>query len=142
MADRPRRSKLDPHGPELVALARAGATAAVLARWLRVERDAAVAATTVSRWLERAADRGVEPAAGFDADAVLRELRARARAERFPRYAPSSIDPFGSRVLRLRRAGATVAECRRMLRDEHRLRVDRSTVSRWLKRNAGRDDEG
>ena len=47
-----RRSRLDRHAAELLALQRAGATVAQLARWLRVERETMVAATTVGRWLD------------------------------------------------------------------------------------------
>ena len=37
---------------------------------------------------------------------------------------------------RLRAEDATIGECRRALRDDHGLRVHRSTVSRWLRRHA------
>lgn len=131
-----RRSRLDRHGPELLALRRAGATVAQLARWLRDERDIAVAATTVARWLERApADAVAAAADGFDAESVVEALAARSRAERFPRYVPSSIDPFAHEVLRMRDDGASIGECHRALRDRHGLRVVRSTVSRWLRRH-------
>jgi len=134
-----RRSKLDRHGSELLALRRAGATVAQLARWLRLDRDTAVAATTVGRWLDKVQARtpgGFDMADDFDAVAALDELRARDRELRFPRLAVSCIDPVGYHVLRLRAEGATVGECRRALRDDHGLRVDRSTVSRWLRRHA------
>ena len=99
------RSKLDRHGHELLALRRAGATFAQLTRWLRFQRDTAVAATTVARWLPSARTRCIgdpETVDDLDAVAALGELRARDRA----------------------------------LRDEHGLRVDRSTVSRWLNKRA------
>ena len=131
-----RRSKLDRHAAELLALRRAGATIAQLARWLRIERDTAVAATTVGRWLGNVDARDIDQCDGFDAFAVLDELRARDRELRFTRLAVSSIDAHGYHVLRLRADGATVGECHRALRDDHGLRVDRSTVSRWLRRHA------
>ena len=131
-----RRSRLDRHGPELHALRRAGATVAQLARWLREERAVAVAATTVARWFDRAADLDVrDPADGFDAKGIVEDLAARSRAERFPRYAPSTIDRFAHQILRLRAGGASIGECHRALRDQHGLRVARSTVSRWLRRH-------
>ena len=131
-----RRSRLDRHGPELLALRRGGASVAQLARWLRDERQVAVAATTVARWLELAPDLGVRnPANGFEAKRIVGALAARSRAERFPRYAPSAIDPFAHEILRLRAGGATIGECHRALRDRHGLRVARSTVSRWLRRH-------
>ena len=131
-----RRSRLDRHGPELLALRRAGATVAQLARWLRDERQVPVAATTVARWLDRVADLHVgAPADGFDVERIVEDLAARSRAERFPRYAPSAIDPFAHEILRLRAGGASIGECHRALRDRHGLRVARSTVSRWLCRH-------
>ena len=139
MGRTPRRSRLDRHGAELLALRRAGATVAQLHRWLHTERHVAVAATTVGCWLEKthARDiRGVDVADDFDAVAALGELRIRDRELRFPRLALSCIDEYGYHVLRLRDRGATVGECHRTLRDEHGLRVDRSTVSRWLKKHA------
>ena len=134
-----RRSKLDRHGHELLALRRAGATFAQLTRWLRFQRDTAVAATTVARWLPSTRARCIgdpETVDDFDAVAALGELRARDRELRFPRLAVSCIDEHGYHVLRLRARGATIGECRRVLRDEHGLRVDRSTVSRWLRKHA------
>ena len=98
-----RRSKLDRHQAELLALRRAGASVAQLTRWLRLERDTAVAATTVGRWLDKvhAQDlRSADKPDDFDAVAVLGELRARDRELRFPRLAVSCIDPVGYRVHR------------------------------------------
>ncbi len=131
-----RRSTLDRHAAELLALRRAGATLAQLTRWLRFERDTVVAATTAGRWLAKVDTLRVNPALGFDAAAALDELRARDRELRFPRLTVSSIDEHGYHVLRLRAQGATIGECHRTLRDEHGLRVDRSTVSRWLRKHA------
>ena len=131
-----RRSRLDPHGPELLALRRAGANIAQLTRWLREERGVAVAATTVARWLKRAADLDVQEApGGFDAKGIAGILAERSRAERFPRYAPSVVEPFAYEIRRLRAAGASIGECHRVLRDGHGLRIARSTVSRWLRRH-------
>ena len=131
-----RRSKLDRHAAELLALRRAGATIAQLTRWLREERDVAVAATTVGRWLDRAPhlDVGLPPD-GFDAERIAVVLADRSRAERFPRYAPSILDRFAHEILRLRAAGASIGECHRALRERHSLRIARSTVSRWLRRH-------
>ena len=131
-----RRSQLDRHAAELLALRRAGASLAQLTRWLRWERDTVVAATTVGRWLAKADTLRFNPALGFDAAAALDELRACDRALRFPRLAVSQIDEYGYHVLRLRAEGASIGECHRALRDDHGLRVDRSTVSRWLRKHA------
>ena len=130
-----RRSRLDHHGAELLALRRAGATVAQLTRWLRLRRDTSVAATTVGRWLDGAIARDLDTSSDFDAVAALDQLRARDRMLRFPRLAVSSIDEHGYRILRLRREGATIGECHRALRDDCGVRVDRSTVSRWLRRH-------
>ena len=133
-----RRSKLDRHAAELLALRRAGATIAQLTRWLRLERDTVVAASTVSRWLDNARESrcSLRQATGFDAVGSLDELRARDGALRFPRLAVSCIDAVGYHVLRLRADGASIGECQRALRDDHGLRVHRSTVSRWLRKHA------
>ena len=131
-----RRSKLDRHAIELIALRRAGATIAQLTRWLRFERDTVVAPTTVGRWLDGVAARDIDLADDFDAAAALHELRARDRELRFPRLAVSCIDPYGFHVLGLRAQGATIGECHRALRDNRGLRVHRSTVSRWLRKQA------
>ena len=131
-----RRSRLDRHAAELLALRRAGATVAQLTRWLRGERDVAVAATTVGRWLDQAADLDVGlPPDEFDAEGTAGILAERSRAERFPRYAPSVLDRFAHELLRLRAEGAGIGECHRALRDGHGLRAARSTVSRWLRRH-------
>ena len=98
-----RRLKLDRHGAELLALRRAGATVARLTRWLRIERNTVVAATTVGRWLENARARGirgVDVAGDFDAVAALDALRLRDRELRFPRLAVSCIDEYGYHLLR------------------------------------------
>ena len=134
-----RQSKLDRHAAELLALRRAGATVAQLTRWLRLQRDAIVAATTVGRWLAKMPVRAfndIDLADGFDAVASLDERRDRDPELRFPRLAVSCIDEYGYYVLRLRADGATIGECHRVLRDEHGLRVNRSTVSRWLRKHA------
>ncbi len=131
-----RRSRLDRHGTELLALRRAGTTLAQLTRWLLEERDVAVAATTVGRWLDRARDLDVGlPPDGFDAAGIAEVLAERSRAERFPRYAPSILDRFAHEILRLRAAGAGIGECHRALRERHGLRIARSTVSCWLRRH-------
>ncbi len=135
-----RRSKLDRHAAELIALRRAGASIAQLARWLRRERDTAAAATTVGRWLDNADVGDIDMVDGFDAAAALDELRARDRELRFPRLAVSSIDEHGYHVLRMRARGATIGQCRRALRDKRGLRVDRSTVSRWLRKHANGEE--
>ncbi len=131
-----RRSKLDRHAAELFALRRAGASVAQMTRWLHEERDVTASATTVARWFDRAADLDVgEPAGNFDAEGIAGILADQSRAERFPRYAPSVLDPFARTVLELRADGASIGECHRVLRDRHGLRVARSTVSRWLRRH-------
>ena len=120
-----RQSKLDRHAAELLALRRAGASVAQTTRWLRVERDLSVAATTVGRWLDRMEAHGIDECDGFDAVAVLDQLRARDRELRFPRLAVSCIDEHGFHLLQLRAQGATIGECHRALRDDHGLRVER-----------------
>ena len=131
-----RRSKLDRHGAELLALRQAGATVAQITCWLREERNTMVAATTVGRWLDRAPGLDVGSTAdGFDAESVAGNLAERSRAERFPRYAPSAIDRHAHAVLGLRADGASIGKCHRILRDRHGLHVARSTVSRWLRRH-------
>ena len=117
-----RRSKLDRHATELLALRWAGATVAEL-----------------GRWLEKAHVRNmfdIDVADNFDAVAALDELRARDRELRFPRPAGSCIDEHGYRVLRWRREGATIRRVPPSAPRPARLRVHRSTVSRWLRKHA------
>jgi predicted GNAT family acetyltransferase len=48
-----RKSRLDKHTHQLLALHQAGATAAELQRWLRTNNRLKVAHSTVLRWLEK-----------------------------------------------------------------------------------------
>ena len=135
-----RRSKLDRHAAELLALRRGRVNdcpacpagfAASAAPSLRPPRSGAGSRTCL---------RSVGlippcPTTSMPPPALDRQ-RARDRELRFPRLAVSQIDQYGYHVLRLRAQGASIGECHQALRDEHGLQVDRSTVSRWLKKHA------
>lgn len=73
----------------------------------------------------------------FDVTAEAERLKAQTRAIRKPSYTKgrSKLDPYAGELLQLHRAGCSIAELTRWLRQERRRRVDRSTVSRWLKKH-------
>lgn len=74
----------------------------------------------------------------FDAVSELseiRELRQRNRKKSFRRER-SRLDKFTFELLELHRAGASSNDLQLYLKNRHRVRVDRSTISRWLQKNA------
>lgn len=70
----------------------------------------------------------------FNADAEAARLRAKSAARRKTTYKKSRLDIFAGELMQLRAAGASIAEMQRWLR-EHRVKVEHSTVARWIKRN-------
>jgi len=71
----------------------------------------------------------------FDAERELAALREQTRAIRRSGYRTSRLDRHTAELLSLRQEGATAAELRRWLRDNKRIRVVLSTVTRWLARH-------
>ncbi len=78
----------------------------------------------------------VESEMDFDVNAEMARLKAQTRAIRKPYYRKRSrLDSYAGELLQLRQAGCSIAELTRWLRQERRHKVDRSTVSRWLKKH-------
>jgi hypothetical protein len=69
----------------------------------------------------------------FDPHAEAARLRAITTARRKTTYRRSRLDRYTSELLKLRQAGATIAEIQRWLR-ERRVAVVHATVARWLSR--------
>jgi hypothetical protein len=70
----------------------------------------------------------------FDAEFELEMLRANTEVIRQRRYRKSRLDKYSSELIRLRLAGATIAELQRWLRPK-RIRVHHTTIARWLMNN-------
>lgn len=73
--------------------------------------------------------------AKFDADMEVARLKERVRRRRkIRRYGQSRLDKHRIEILAIRGSGATHAEIQMWLR-ERRIKVARTTVSRWLRKN-------
>lgn len=72
----------------------------------------------------------------FDPATELDEIRTLRRRRRLPRYwrGRSQLDPHTSQLLELHDRGASSNDLRTWLYERHNLRVDRSTVTRWLQK--------
>jgi dTDP-4-amino-4,6-dideoxygalactose transaminase len=71
----------------------------------------------------------------FDPDAEVARLKERTqRRRRIGRYYKSRLDKYRSEILAIRNHGASHTEIQMWLR-ERRIKVARSTVSRWLTKN-------
>jgi hypothetical protein len=71
---------------------------------------------------------------GFDAIAEVKRLKEQTQTIRKTRYKRSRLDRYKFELKGLNNNGATGAEIQRWLRDKH-IKVDLSTVSRWIKKN-------
>lgn len=74
----------------------------------------------------------------FDAPSIVAALRAETKQRRRPRtYAQrrSVLDDFTHELLSLDAHGANGSEIQRWIAQEKGIRVNRSTVHRWLQRN-------
>lgn len=69
----------------------------------------------------------------FDPHAALQQIHERRQRRRLPRYwrGHSQLDRHAAELLQLHDAGASANDLREWLNATHRLRVDRSTVTRW-----------
>ncbi len=76
----------------------------------------------------------------FDPNALAKRLRQDSLARRKKPYRTSRLDKYTGELLRLHEAGARPAELRRWLL-EQKIRVNHSTVARWLKRKGATDGE-
>jgi hypothetical protein len=71
----------------------------------------------------------------MDAKAEVERLATLVKKRRHKStFFPSKIDKFKHEILRLKSEGATLEMLRLWLR-EQRIKVDVSTISRWLKKN-------
>jgi predicted GNAT family acetyltransferase len=70
----------------------------------------------------------------MDAKAEVERLAALVKARRKKPYESSKLDKFKHEILRLKSEGATL-EMLKLWLGEKRIKVDVSTISRWLKKN-------
>jgi hypothetical protein len=67
-----------------------------------------------------------------DAATALARLRAHRAIARKQRYRPSKLQRYGVALVALRQAGASYRELAYWLRREHHVRVDPTTIRRYL----------
>lgn len=72
----------------------------------------------------------------FDPAAELEKIREIRQSGRLPRYwrGRSQLDPHTGELLALHNSGASANDLRTWLQERQNLRVDRSTVARWLQK--------
>lgn len=79
----------------------------------------------------------------FDATAVAAQLKAQSAARRKPRtynQRRSRLDDYKFELLELDRAGCNGTQLQTWLAEKKQLRVERSTINRWLHRNRVQDN--
>ena len=74
----------------------------------------------------------------FDTEKALTELKHQTKIIRKKRFSKSRLDKYSAELLSLYASGASIAELQRWLRS-NRIRVEHSTVSRWLNRMDARN---
>jgi hypothetical protein len=82
---------------------------------------------------------------GFDAQAIATQLKAQSAERRKPRtynQRRSQLDKFKFELLELDGAGCSGTQLQTWLIEEKRLRVERSTINRWLHRNRIQGNRG
>lgn len=72
----------------------------------------------------------------FDPRTALQQIHEHRQRRRLPRYwrGHSQLDRHAAELLQLHDVGASSNDLREWLNTTHRLRVDRSTVTRWLQK--------
>lgn len=70
----------------------------------------------------------------FDVDEELNQLKEQTKMNRQQRYGQSRLDKYNKQLIKLRIGGASIAELQRWLLSK-RIKVEWSTVSRWLIKN-------
>lgn len=81
----------------------------------------------------------------FDAKAVAAQLTAQSAARRKPRtynQRRSVLDEYKYELLQLDREGCSGTQLQTWLAERKQLRVERSTINRWLHRNRDQDKDG
>ncbi len=70
----------------------------------------------------------------FDALAEVERIRARRAEARRKLYRRSRLDRYRAELVAMKRAGASCADLAEWLRVQHRCKVNRSTIDRYLKK--------
>jgi len=70
----------------------------------------------------------------FDARAEVERIRARRAEARRKLYRRSRLDRYRAELVAMKRAGASCADLAEWLRVQHRCKVNRSTIDRYLKK--------
>ncbi len=69
----------------------------------------------------------------FDPVAELQHIRMRRDESRRKRFAKSKCDKYRAELVAMRQAGASAADLVEWLRLRHRIKINRSSVDRFLK---------
>lgn len=81
----------------------------------------------------------------FDAQAIAAQLKAQSAARRKPRtynQRRSVLDEYKYELLQLDREGCSGTQLQTWLAERKQLRVERSTINRWLHRNRDENSDG
>ncbi|MDD2335326.1 MAG: hypothetical protein PHD01_01975 [Geobacteraceae bacterium] len=70
----------------------------------------------------------------FDARAEVDRIRARRAEARRKLFRKSRLDKYRAELVAMKRAGASCADLAEWLRVQHRCKVNRSSIDRFLKR--------
>lgn len=70
----------------------------------------------------------------FDAQAEVERIRARRAEARRKLYRKSRLDKYRAELVAMKQAGASCADLAEWLRVNHRCKVNRSSIDRYLKR--------
>ena len=70
----------------------------------------------------------------FDAQAEVERIRARRSEARRKLYRKSRLDKYRAELVAMKQAGASCADLAEWLRVNHRCKVNRSSIDRYLKK--------
>lgn len=70
----------------------------------------------------------------FNAQAEVESIRARRAEARRKLYRKSRLDKYRAELVAMKRAGASCADLAEWLRVNHRCKVNRSSIDRYLKK--------
>lgn len=70
----------------------------------------------------------------FNAQAVVEIIRARRKEARRKLYYKSRLDKYRTELVALKQAGASCADLVEWLKVDHRCKINRSSVDRYLKK--------
>ena len=77
----------------------------------------------------------------FDAEREVKRIRTRRAEARRRLYRKSRLDKYRAELVAMKRVGASCADLVEWLRTNHRCRINRSTVDRYLKKLPELDDK-